>query len=103
MRQLVIIVLKKLLRIKLKEKWCFAIRINKNDDILAYLGKHKTNQIICGFAMETKILYWSCKEKFIKKNCDLLVANNLKEPGAGFKNDTNKVTFITKDKSNKLN
>lgn len=74
------------------------LELIKNDDILAYLGQHKTDQIICGFAMETKNLIDHAKEKFIKKNCDLLVANNLKEPGAGFKNDTNKVTFITKDK-----
>ena len=47
--------------------------------------------------METKNLIDHAKEKFIKKNCDLLVANNLKDPGAGFKNDTNKVTFIIKE------
>ena len=74
------------------------LELIKNDDILAYLGQHKTDQIICGFAMETKNLIDHAKEKFIKKNCDLLVANNLNEPGAGFKNDTNKVTFIAKDK-----
>lgn len=70
----------------------------KNDDILQYLGNHKTNQIICGFAMETENLINHAKEKFIKKNCDLLVANNLKDEGAGFSKDTNKVTLITKDK-----
>ena len=47
--------------------------------------------------METNNLVEFAKQKFINKNCDLLVANNLKEPGAGFKNDTNKVTFISKD------
>ncbi len=70
----------------------------KNDDILQYLGNHKTNQIICGFAMETENLINHAKEKFIKKNCDLLVANNLKDEGAGFSKDTNKVILITKDK-----
>lgn len=76
-----------------------SIELVKNDDILAYLGKHKKNQILCGFAMETKNLVEYAQEKFNKKNCDLLVANNLKEEGAGFKNDTNKVTFITHDKT----
>ena len=73
------------------------LELVKNDDILAYLGSHKTSQILCGFAMETNNLVEFAKQKFVNKNCDLLVANNLKEPGAGFKNDTNKVTFISKD------
>lgn len=78
------------------------LELVKNDDILAYLGQHKTNQIICGFAMETQNLLEHAKEKLKNKNCDLLVANDLKEPGAGFKNDTNKVTFITKNKSQEI-
>lgn len=73
------------------------LELNKNDDILAYLGSHKTHQIICGFAMETQDLIENAQNKFIKKNCDLLVANNLKDAGAGFKTDTNKVTFIAKE------
>lgn len=73
------------------------LELVKNNDILSYLGKHKTNQTLCGFAMETQNLVHFAKNKFINKNCDLLVANNLKEPGAGFKNDTNKVTFISKE------
>ena len=73
------------------------LELVKNDDILAYLGSHKTNQILCGFAMETNNLVEFAKQKFVNKNCDLLIANNLKDPGAGFKNDTNKVTFISKD------
>ena len=73
------------------------LELIKNEDILAYLGAHKTNQIICGFAMETENLITHAKDKFNKKNCDLLVANNLKEAGAGFEKDTNKFTFITND------
>lgn len=69
----------------------------KNDDILTYLGAHKTTQTICGFAMETQNLIENAKDKFKRKNCDLLVANNLNENGAGFKKDTNKVTFISKN------
>lgn len=83
-------------KIKKKEQ-ILTLELVKNEDILAYLGKHKTKQIICGFAMETQNLIENAKEKFIHKNCDLLVANNLKEPGAGFKNDTNKVTFISEE------
>ena len=79
------------------------LELIKNDDILSYLGQHKTNQIICGFAMETENLIKNAKDKFIKKNCDLLVANSLKESGAGFKGDTNKVTLITADEIEEKN
>lgn len=47
--------------------------------------------------METQNLIENAKDKFKRKNCDLLVANNLNENGAGFKKDTNKVTFISKN------
>lgn len=73
------------------------LELIKNDDILSFLGAHKINQIICGFAMETQDLIENAKDKFIRKNCDLLVANDLNESGAGFKKDTNKVTFISKN------
>lgn len=88
-------------KIKKKEE-TLTLELIKNDDILAFLGEHKTNQIICGFAMETQNLIENAREKLIHKNCDLLVANNLKEPGAGFKNDTNKVTFLTAENTQEI-
>lgn len=70
----------------------------KNPDILAYLGRCKTKkQIICGFAMETQNLDKNAKEKLEKKNCDMLIANNLFVSGAGFQTDTNIVSLLTKD------
>ncbi|MDO4465618.1 MAG: bifunctional phosphopantothenoylcysteine decarboxylase/phosphopantothenate--cysteine ligase CoaBC [Bacillota bacterium] len=70
----------------------------KNPDILAYIGERKRpNQIVCGFAMETQDLDKNGREKLIKKNCDMLIANNLFTEGAGFKTDTNVVTLIRKD------
>lgn len=69
----------------------------KNDDILSYLGSHITKQILCGFAMETENLIENAQKKCISKNCHLLVANDLTSEGAGFKVDTNKVLFITKE------
>lgn len=70
----------------------------KNPDILAYLGQCKTKkQIICGFAMETQNLDKNAKEKLEKKNCDMLIANNLFISGAGFQTDTNIVSLLTKD------
>lgn len=69
----------------------------KNIDILNYLGENKSNQLLCGFAMETENLIDNAHKKFKNKNCDLLIANDLKNPNAGFKIDTNQVSFITKD------
>lgn len=72
------------------------LQLEKNPDILAYLGAHKTKQTICGFAMETENVLENAKKKFINKNCDLLVVNDLFEDGAGFQTETNKVALITK-------
>ncbi|MDD8048757.1 MAG: bifunctional phosphopantothenoylcysteine decarboxylase/phosphopantothenate--cysteine ligase CoaBC [Thomasclavelia sp.] len=80
-----------------KQNQLINIELEQNDDILAYLGAHKTTQTLCGFAMETENVMGNAKTKFEKKNCDLLVVNDLFEEGAGFKKDTNKVTFITKN------
>lgn len=74
-----------------------SVHLEENDDILAFLGSHKTKQVLCGFAMETENLETYATKKFYNKNCDLLVANNLTTEGAGFQTDTNQVTFITKD------
>ncbi|MEG0240429.1 bifunctional phosphopantothenoylcysteine decarboxylase/phosphopantothenate--cysteine ligase CoaBC [Anaerorhabdus sp.] len=81
-------------KIKKKDN-TLTIELTKTDDILAYLGQNKkAGQILCGFAMETENLIENAKEKCIKKNCDLLVANNLSVDGAGFKTNTNVVTII---------
>jgi phosphopantothenoylcysteine decarboxylase/phosphopantothenate--cysteine ligase len=50
-----------------------SVSLVKNDDILSYIGSHKTKQIVCGFAMETTNLIDYATDKFNKKNCDLLV------------------------------
>lgn len=73
------------------------IHMVKNPDILAYVGEHKTHQIICGFAMETQDLDENAKAKCIKKNCDILIGNNLFTKGAGFQGDTNVVSFVTRE------
>ena len=79
------------------------IELEKTDDILKYLGENKKGkQILVGFSMETTNVIENSKEKLIKKNLDMIVANNLKDKGAGFGTDTNKVTFITKNESKQL-
>ena len=78
------------------------LRLVKNPDILAYVGQHKTHQILCGFAMETQDLEKNARQKLIDKNCDVLIGNNLFVEGAGFQGDTNVVCLITKESIDRL-
>ena len=76
----------------------FVLTLKKNPDILDYIGHHQVeHQVICGFAMETQDLIENASKKLNKKQCDLIVANQLKTEGAGFQGDTNVVTIITQD------
>lgn len=71
------------------------LRLERNPDIAATLGHRKSeNQVLVGFAMETQDEIKSARNKLSKKNFDLIVLNSLKDEGAGFATDTNKVTFI---------
>ena len=80
-----------------------SIELERTDDILKYLGEHKrTDQFLCGFSMETENMLGNSRAKLAKKNLDMIVANNLKVPGAGFAGDTNVVTLITKDEETEL-
>ena len=74
------------------------LELERTDDILAYLGEHKKQgQFLCGFAMETQDLLENARKKLKKKHLDMIVANSLREEGAGFGGDTNVVTLITED------
>ncbi|MEI7597039.1 MAG: bifunctional phosphopantothenoylcysteine decarboxylase/phosphopantothenate--cysteine ligase CoaBC [Bacteroidota bacterium] len=76
----------------------FSIELVKTKDILFEVGKKKTNkQLLVGFALETDNEIDNAKQKLDKKNLDFIVLNSLKDDGAGFGTDTNKVTFISKD------
>lgn len=86
-----------------KNETSMAIQLEKTDDILKYLGEHKMEgQFLCGFSMETKDMLENSRKKLKKKKLDMIVANNLKVSGAGFKGDTNVVTLITKDQEIQL-
>ena len=79
------------------------IPLKRTQDILGYLGEHrKENQIICGFSMETRDMLENSRAKLQKKRVDMICANNLKVPGAGFGVDTNVITMITKDEITQL-
>ena len=74
----------------------FSIPLDRTEDILGYLGSHRReDQFLCGFSMETENVIENSKAKLTKKNVDMIVANDLRTPGAGFKGDTNVVTIIT--------
>ena len=75
-----------------------SIPLVRTRDILAYLGQNKKEgQFLCGFSMETEHMLENSRAKLEKKNLDMIVANNLRQQGAGFGTDTNVVTIITKD------
>ena len=74
------------------------ILVERTKDILNYLGTNKLpHQFLCGFSMETEHMLENSRKKLVKKNLDMIVANNLKVEGAGFGVDTNVITIITPD------
>lgn len=76
----------------------FNLELVKTTDILSELGKRKHNgQILIGFALETENEEENAKDKLVRKNLDFIVLNSLRDKGAGFKRDTNKVTIIDRN------
>jgi phosphopantothenoylcysteine decarboxylase/phosphopantothenate--cysteine ligase len=83
-------------KIKKKED-AFSIELKKTTDILAQLGRLKTDkQILVGFALETEQEEEHAKDKLARKNLDLIVLNSLNDKGAGFQLDTNKITIFNR-------
>ncbi|UYZ23559.1 bifunctional phosphopantothenoylcysteine decarboxylase/phosphopantothenate--cysteine ligase CoaBC [Mesobacillus jeotgali] len=74
-----------------------ALELERTKDILFELGQRKTGQVIVGFAAETNDVEIHAKGKLDRKNADMIVANNVKQQGAGFGADTNIVTIYKKD------
>jgi len=77
------------------------ISLERNPDILAFLGKNKGNKVLVGFAAETNDLKENAKKKIIKKNLDFIVANDVTQKGVGFGYDTNKVCLYFADGTQK--
>ncbi len=74
------------------------IELERTKDIAAHLGQiKKDGQILVGFALETNREMENAQRKLKKKNFDFIVLNSLKDKGAGFKHDTNKITIVRKD------
>ena len=75
-----------------------SVELERTDDILKYLGEHRRpGQFLCGFSMETQNMIGNSRAKLEKKHLDMVAANNLKVPGAGFQGDTNVLTLITQE------
>jgi phosphopantothenoylcysteine decarboxylase / phosphopantothenate---cysteine ligase len=78
------------------------ITLKKTKDILGSLGKTKSNkQILVGFALETENEKGNAQKKLVEKNADLIILNSLKDEGAGFGHDTNKVVLFFKNETEK--
>ncbi|XCP84741.1 bifunctional phosphopantothenoylcysteine decarboxylase/phosphopantothenate--cysteine ligase CoaBC [Roseburia hominis] len=79
------------------------LEMERTDDILKYLGENRRpGQFLCGFSMETENMVENSRAKLMKKNLDMIAANNLKDEGAGFQGDTNRMTLITKTEETSL-
>ena len=79
------------------------IELVKNPDILKTMGERKNHQFLVGFALETQHEEENAKTKLEKKNLDMIVLNSLRDTGAGFKGDTNKIKIITKTEVKEFN
>ncbi len=79
------------------------LTLTRTQDILGTLGaRRRPGQILCGFSMETENLIENSRRKLEEKHLDLVAANSLKEDGAGFGGDTNRVTLITSEGEEEL-
>ena len=85
---------------KIKKKTnLLTLNLVPTQDILAYMGSHKKNQYLIGFALETNNAIENAKEKLYNKNLDGIVLNSLQDSGAGFSVSTNKITYIHANQS----
>ncbi len=77
-----------------------SLSLERTEDILAGLGKNKkSGQFLCGFSMETENMLENARKKLEEKNLDLIVANNVKQNGAGFGTDTNIITLLSENET----
>ena len=78
-----------------KEEGTITLELTKTKDIALELGREKRNgQILVGFALETEKAEEFAAAKLEKKNLDMIVLNSLRDEGAGFAGDTNKITLL---------
>jgi phosphopantothenoylcysteine decarboxylase / phosphopantothenate---cysteine ligase len=73
------------------------LELEPTPDILAELGREKRTRLLVGFAAETEHVRANARDKLARKHADMIVANDLTQPGAGFDGDTNIVTLFLRD------
>lgn len=81
-------------KIKKQKNDALTLKLTPTPDILAFMGKHKKHQYVLGFALETQNEIENAKSKLKKKNLNGIVLNSLRDKGAGFSLETNKITYI---------
>ena len=80
-----------------------SIALKRTKDILGEVSKvRRSEQVICGFSMETENLLENSRSKLERKGLDMIAANSLRTSGAGFGTDTNVITMITRDDAREL-
>lgn len=84
-----------------KNEDALSIELVKNPDILKVMGERKKHQFLVGFALETENEEENAKSKFVRKNLDMIVLNSLRDAGAGFGGDQNKVKIFTRNGTEK--
>lgn len=84
-------------KLKKQAKMAATLELEQTTDILSMLASQKTSQLLVGFAAETDDLLAHAKDKLATKNLDLIVANDVSKPGAGFGSDQNAATLIDRD------
>ncbi len=80
-----------------KSRGDWTLELEQNPDILQHLGENKGDRILVGFAAETDNVLENAAKKVRAKNLDLIVANDVTQPGAGFGTDTNIVKILDRD------
>jgi phosphopantothenoylcysteine decarboxylase/phosphopantothenate--cysteine ligase len=81
-------------KITKKKNGTYLLEMDRNPDILKELGEKRRNHILVGFAAETSELMENAAAKLQEKNLDIIVANDVTQPGAGFGVDTNIVKIL---------
>lgn len=80
-----------------KNEGAMTIRLERNPDIISEIGRAKGSRIVVGFSMESDHLIENTRTKLMGKGMDFIVANDLTEPGAGFRTDTNIIRIMDRD------
>ncbi|ELH8584927.1 bifunctional phosphopantothenoylcysteine decarboxylase/phosphopantothenate--cysteine ligase CoaBC [Staphylococcus pseudintermedius] len=80
-----------------KQNGDVTVTFKRTQDILKYLGEHKTTQKLVGFAAETQNMESYAQDKLARKNADVIIANNVGDTSIGFSSDNNEVSLYFKD------